>query len=237
MDSARRGGSGDLFVAVEGGYSMDGDLAPLDRIVPACRKRNALLILDDAHGTGVVGTSGRGSAEQFGVEGDVDITVGTFSKVFAMTGGFVAGSKAVVDYLRYFARPYMFSASLPPAVAAAVLAGLDVIEREPELRATLQANVRRAVRGFRALGFEIEPQAAIIPLRVPTGMNIRRAAARFHEMGIFLNSVESPAVPVSQQRFRVSLMATHTMADIDRLLSAVETVWRDGGELAERRAS
>jgi glycine C-acetyltransferase len=235
--AAQRGASGDLFVAVEGVYSMDGDLAPLDLIVPVCKRSNAMLILDDAHGTGVMGTTGRGTAEKFGLEGGVDITVGTFSKVFAMTGGFVAASKAVCDYLRYFARSYMFSASLPPAVAAAVLAGLDVIEGEPEVRFALRANVRRAAKGLNELGFNVEPQAAIIPLLAPAGMNIRRAAMRFHEMGIFLNSVEYPAVPPSQQRFRVSLMATHTSEDIDRLLTAVETVWAEEGQLIGRRAS
>ena len=153
--------------------------------------------------------------------------MGTFSKTFAVSGGFVAASKSIIDYLRYFARPYMFSASLPPVVIATVLAGLDVIEREPELLTSLRDNVEYTLKGLRYLGFDLHPQAAIIPLRVPTGMNIRQAAYKFHELGMFVNSIEYPAVPLSQQRFRVSLMATHTRQDIDRLLSAVEEVWKE----------
>jgi glycine C-acetyltransferase len=219
-------GSGrDIFVGVEGVYSMDGDLAPVDRLVGLCRTHGARLVLDDAHGTGVVGPTGRGTAEHFGMEGLVDITMGTFSKVFAVTGGFVAAEKAIVEYLRYFARSYMFSASLPPAVIAAVLAGLDVMEREPELRQRLRANVEYAAAGLRELGFIIPCEAGIIPLRVPRSMNMRGAARRFHQLGIFVNPVEYPAVPLSQQRFRVSLMATHTREDIDRLIDAVRTVW------------
>ena len=206
---------------------MDGDLAPLDVLVPLCKSHGAILVVDDAHGTGVMGTTGRGTAEHFGVEGQVDVTMGTFSKTFAMTGGFVAASKAIIDYLRYFARSYMFSASLPPVVIATILAGLDVIENEPELLTQLRDNVGYAAVGLQRLTFAANPSAAIIPLRVPVGMNIRKAAQRFHELGIFVNSVEYPAVPISQQRFRLSLMATHTQEDIDRLGEAVQTVWNE----------
>ena len=125
--------SKNIFVGVEGVYSMDGDIAPLNRIVPLCKQNNAILILDDAHGTGVMGKTGRGTAEHFGFEGNIDISMGTFSKTFAASGGFVAASKPVINYLRFFARSYMFSASLPPTVIATILAGLDVIEKEPEL--------------------------------------------------------------------------------------------------------
>jgi len=222
---SRRKSSTDTFVAVEGVYSMDGDLAPLDALIPLCKAHGAILIVDDAHGTCVMGATGRGTAEHFGVEGQVDVTMGTFSKTFAVTGGFVASSKPVIAYLRYFARTYMFSASLPPMLIAAVLAGLDVVQREPELLQRLHSNVQYASRGFREIGFAAQPQAAIIPLRVPAEMNMRRMACNLHQRGIFVNSVEYPAVPVSQQRFRVSIMATHTHDDIDRLLEAVSDVW------------
>ncbi len=217
----------DTFVGVEGVYSMDGDLAPLDVLIPLCKSYGALLIVDDAHGTGVMGETGRGTAEHFGIEGKVDVTMGTFSKVFAVTGGFVAASKPIIDYLRYFARSYMFSASLPPVVIASVIAGLDVIEKEPQLLTALRENVRYTTDGLHKIGFEVHPQAAIIPLRVPVGMNIRSMARKFHERGIFINSIEYPAVPVSQQRFRISMMATHTKEDIDKLLTAVEEVWSE----------
>ena len=227
----------DVFVGVEGVYSMDGDVAPLDQLVPLCRSHGAFLVVDDAHGTGVMGQHGRGTAEHFGVEGDIDITMGTFSKTFAGTGGFIAASKPIIDYMRYFARSYMFSASLPPVAIATVLAGLDVLENEPELISRLRMNVQYAAEGLRSLGFDVNPQAGIIPLRVPIGMNIRRTAYRFHQLGIFMNSIEFPAVPVSQQRFRISLMSTHTTKDIDVLLAAVEEVWAEyeKEELSQRR--
>jgi len=217
----------DVFVGVEGVYSMDGDLAPLDLLVPLCKSRGAILVVDDAHGTGVMGPTGRGTAEHFGVEGQVDVTMGTFSKTFAVTGGFVASSKPIINYLRFFARSYMFSASLPPVVLATVLAGLDVLECERDLLTTLHDNVQYAANGLRAVGFDVRPDAAIIPVLVPIGMNIRAAAYEFHKRGIFLNSIEYPAVPISQQRFRISIMATHTKTDIDHLVSAVGEVWAE----------
>ncbi len=216
---------GETFVGVEGLYSMDGDLAPLDRIVTLCREYGAILMVDDAHGTGVMGENGSGTAEHFGVSKQIDIQMGTFSKTFGVAGGFISASKPLVDYLRFFARSYMFSASLPPVVVAAVLAGLKVLEQEPQLRKRLHQNVAYAAAGLRKLGFDVHPQAAIIPLRVPETMNIRKAAYRFHQAGIFINSIEYPAVPLSMQRFRISIMATHTREDIDRLLQCVAEIF------------
>lgn len=204
---------------------MDGDVAPLDRLLPLCESHGALLVLDDAHGTGVMGASGRGTAEHFGLEGKIPLTMGTFSKAFSVTGGFVAGSSAIISYLRFFARAHMFSAALPPPVIAAVLGGLEVLEREPERLSTLRRNIALAARGLQELGFDLQPSSAILPLRVPVNMDIRQASLAFHERGIFVNSIEYPAVPVSQQRFRISLMATHTQEDIRRLLTAVQEVW------------
>lgn len=216
---------GDLFVGVEGVYSMDGDLAPLDQIVPLCKKHNTILMLDDAHGTGVLGVHGRGTAEYFGVENEIDITMGTFSKSFGVVGGFLTADKAIIDYLRFFARSYMFSASLPPTTIAAVLASLDVIEREPAFIQQLHENVKYTATKLGEIGIETAPEAAIIALKVPKTMNIRRAALHFHEMGIFVNSIEYPAVPLKEQRFRISLMATHQKSDIDQLVAAVAEVW------------
>jgi glycine C-acetyltransferase len=233
LERQAAGVGGDIYIGAEGVYSMDGDLAPVDRLLDVCRTFGARLILDDAHGTGVMGPTGRGTAEHFGLEGRVDLTMGTFSKVFAVTGGFVAAEKPIIEYLRYFARSYMFSASLSPAVIAAVLAGLDVMSREPDLRARLHDNISYALSGLRSLGIGVECESGIIPLRVPRNMNIRRAARRFHDLGIFVNAVEYPAVPLSQQRFRISMMATHTRGDIDRLLDAVETVWAREGSPEE----
>lgn len=226
LKAAPSQGQGDVFVAVEGAYSMDGDVAPLDEIVDLCEHYEAFLIVDDAHGTGVTGPEGRGTPAQFGVSGEVDISWGTLSKAFGVVGGFVSTSKPIADYLRFFARSYMFSSSIPPTVVAAVLAGMDLLEREPEIRERLWENIRYTIRGLRGLGFDLgEPQTAIIPLMVPRTMNIRKAAFDLHTMGIFVSTIEYPAVSVSQQRFRISLMATHTRSDIDRLLECVEMIW------------
>ena len=225
LEAYRQRTDQDIFVGVEGVYSMDGDLAPLDVIVPLCKSHNAILIVDDAHGTGVMGPHGRGTAERFGLEGQVDITMGTFSKTFSATGGFVAAAKPIINYLRFFARSYMFSASLPPTVIATVLAGLEVMEQEPERFRQLWDNVAYANDGLRNLGFALKSESPIFPLIVPVGMDLREAARRFHEAGIFVNSIEYPAVPISQQRFRVSLMATHTRQDLDRLLEVVGEIW------------
>ncbi len=217
----------DRFAAVEGVYSMDGDVAPLDRIVPVCKKNNTLLIVDDAHGTGVMGAKGSGTAEHFGVEKEIDISMGTFSKTFAVSGGFVAASKSIINYLRFFARSYMFSASLPPTVIASVLAALDVMEKEPWLYQNLQENIKYTASCLNQLGFPANSLTPIFPLRVPVNMNIRKAACEFHQKGIFLNSIEYPAVPNSQQRFRISIMATHTKDDIDKLMDAISETWRN----------
>jgi glycine C-acetyltransferase len=216
---------GETFVNVEGVYSMDGDLAPLDKIVNLCKKNNAILIVDDAHGTGVMGENGSGTSEYFGVSEEVDINMGTFSKAFAVMGGFISASKPIIEYLHFFARPFMFSASIPPMVIAAVLAGLDVIENEPERRKMLHDNVKYVLCKLRHLDIVSEPKAGIIALRVPDNMNIKDGANQFHEEGIFLNAIEYPAVAVNEQRFRISIMATHTVEDLDRLITCVEEIW------------
>ncbi len=226
----------DRFVGVEGVYSMDGDISPLDKIVPICKRNNAILIVDDAHGTGVMGKSGSGTAEHFGLDGEVDITMGTFSKTFAVTGGFVAASKSIINYLRFFARSYMFSASLSPTVVASVLAALDVIEKEPELYQKLRDNINYTAACLNQLGFPANSLTPIFPLRVPVNMNIRNASFEFHQKGIFINSIEYPAVPKSQQRFRISIMATHTKEDIDRLIEAIAEIWRNNERRPEKKS-
>jgi len=217
----------ELYVAVEGIYSMDGDIAPLDQILNVCSATGARLILDDAHGTAVLGKSGRGTAEHFGVEGKVDVSIGTLSKAFAVTGAFAAASKPVTTYLRYMARSHVFSTALPVVTVAAVLAGLDVLEKECEWLAKLHDNVRYLNKGFEALGIPCRSETPIFVLRVPTKVNMRAAAHRFHERGIFVNAVEYPAVARNEQRFRFSLMATHTQQDLDELLSTTDDVWRN----------
>jgi glycine C-acetyltransferase len=214
-----------LFVAVEGVYSMDGDLAPLDQIVPLVKKYGGFLLLDDAHGTGVLGKTGSGTAEHFGVEKQIDLSMGTFSKSFAMTGGFLAGSKELIDYLRFFARSYMFSAALTPVTLAAVLAGIDEVEKKPELRDLLLDNARYMIQKLQPFGVISKPEAAIVALKVPEWMDVRKANQLIHEQGVFLNAIEYPAVPEGEERFRISVTVEHTRADIDRLAEVLRLVW------------
>lgn len=219
-----RGAYRDVFVCVEGVYSMSGDLAPLAEVGALCRAHDALLLLDDAHGTGVTGSGGRGTAALFAETVTPDAVVGTFSKSFSVAGGFVAGSRGIIDTLRYFCRAYMFSASLAPPVVVAVLAGLDVIEGEPEIHARLMANAARLSEGFHAMGLPADERTAIFPLYVPLGADIRAAAHAFHQRGMFVNHIEHPAVRLAEQRFRFSVTAEHTEADIDRLLEAIVAI-------------
>lgn len=224
-------GTGEKFIGVEGVYSMDGDLAPLPRIVELSKLYSATIILDDAHGTLITGKNGAGTASEFGVEKDIAVTMGTFSKAFAVSGGFVSGSKEIINYLRFLSRAYMFSASLPIPTVAAVIAGLEISQREPELRTQLFSNTKYVTNQIRKYGLVTEPESAIIALRVPESMNIRRASNMFHKLGIFVNSIEYPAVPKSEQRIRISIMATHTREHLDRLIESIDTVWRMANDL------
>jgi 8-amino-7-oxononanoate synthase len=216
-----------VFVGIEGVYSMDGDIAPLDRIIHLCRQYGAMLLVDDAHGTGVLGATGKGIGEHFDLAPQIDVAMGTFSKAIAASGGFVCASREVVDFLRYFSRSYMFSSAMGPSVTGAILGALDVLEREPQRRRALYDNVAYAVERLNGLGrgFSVSPQTAILVIRAPSGMDIRAASREFHENGVFVNTVEYPAVPAHQQRLRISMMATHTKAQIDTMVQVVDRVW------------
>jgi len=213
-----------VVVAVEGVYSMDGDIAALPRIAELCKTFGAWLALDDAHATGVLGATGRGSTEHFGIDGRVDVTMGSFSKVFASTGGFLCGSGALVDTLRFFARSYMFSASLAIPIVAAVIAGIDYLEAHPERPRQLRTNVEYFAASLRAVGFRIEPQTAIIPIMVPESVSVAEVVAALYRDGVFVNGIEYPAVPSNQGRLRISVMATLTTEHIDTCVAAIERV-------------
>ena len=228
MDAALAEASGeyrDTFVSVEGVYSMTGDVARLDRVAESCERHGALLILDDAHGTGVTGPGGKGTGAMFGVADKVDVVVGTFSKSFAVSGGFIAASRDIVEYLRYFSRAHVFSASVSNAVCAAVIAGLDVLESEPEIHGRLMDHCARFAERLQAMGFEASGVTPIFSLPAPLGADVRAMAHAFHNRGLFVNHVEAPVVPASEQRFRISLSALHTDEDLDEVLAAVEEIW------------
>jgi 8-amino-7-oxononanoate synthase len=218
-----------IVVAVEGVYSMDGDLAPLGVMRRLCDQAGAWLMIDDAHGTGVMGPGGSGTSAHMGLRHDqVEIQMGTFSKAFGTVGGFITGSQALIDYLRFFARAHMFSAALPHPVVATVIAGLDVIAAEPWRQERLHANTAYLAAGLRALGLDVHHESAIIPVIVPAGVDLRMLTRRLHDEGLFCNAIEAPAVPADKQRLRLSLMATHSQAQLDR---AIETIARVGREV------
>ncbi|SBV51947.1 2-amino-3-ketobutyrate CoA ligase [Xanthomonas bromi] len=229
----------EVFVAVEGVYSMDGDLAPLVRIAPLCRRDGALLVVDDAHGTGVVGAHGCGAGEHFGVASQIDVLMGTFSKTLAVSGGFVCASRPLIQYLRYMSRSYMFSAALPPPTIAAVHGALDVIESEPERIQALHDNVAYEVAALNALpwGFALHTESAIliVPAPAPAQMDVNAGCIYLQTQGLFVNPVNYPAVPHGQARLRISLMGTHTRDDIDRLADGIDGLWRqyDAGRFRE----
>jgi glycine C-acetyltransferase len=233
----RRDADANVVVAVEGVYSMDGDIAPLPVIKEVCDDFGAWLAVDDAHGTGVLGASGRGTAEHFGMEGSAEVTMGTFSKVFATTGGFIAGSKDLVDTLRFFSRPYMFSASLAIPVVASVIAGIDYMAAHPERPRRLRDNVEYLSTALRKIGFRVQPQTAIIPIMMPEAVSVAEVVAALYADGVFVNGVEFPAVPRDQSRLRLSVMATLTTEHLDVCVQKIARVARRFGFHPDQVAS
>lgn len=220
-----------IIVCVEGVYSMDGDIAPLPEILALCKKYNALLCIDDAHGTGVLGETGRGTAEHFGLEGQIHLQMGTFSKTFAVNGGFVAGSRDLCDYLRFFSRSFMFSATLPPMVVTAVLAGIDFLLAHPERVHRLRANAKYFVERLAQHGVRASCKTAIIPIGIPEHVHMRDLVRRLHSEGLFVNGISYPAVPPALQRLRLSMMATFTEADLDFAAETLGRVLREMGAI------
>ncbi len=211
------------LIITEGVFSMDGDIGQIDSIVELAKKYNAATLVDDAHATGVLGEGGRGSAEHFGLTGQVDLTLGTLSKSLAGLGGFVIGKKEVITYLRYAARSYMFSLSLPIPIVSGLLAALDVVQDEPQLRTHLRRNVNYLRDGLNQLGFNTaKAEAALIPVVIGDDAKTSRATTLLEELGVFVNAVVYPAVRKRESRLRLTLMATHTLEDLDMVLWAFE---------------
>jgi 8-amino-7-oxononanoate synthase len=217
--------AGGILIATDGVFSMEGDIVDLPGIVALASEFGARLLVDDAHALGVLGESGGGTAQHFHLEGEVDLVMGTFSKSFASIGGVAAGPEPVIHFLKHHARPLIFSASMPPAAVATVLACIEVLEREPERRVALWANANYLRSGLNALGFDtVTSETPIIP--VVTG-NMERTFAFWRALfdaGVFTNPVLSPAVPDSSCRLRTSVMATHTRDQLDQVLEAFTQV-------------
>ena len=217
------------LVVVDGVFSMGGDLANLPEVVRLAKQYGARVMVDDAHGLGVLGEGGRGTAFHFGLAQDVDIFMGTFSKSLASLGGYVAGNAKVIDYIRHNSRPFIFSAAMPPANTAVALAALRHLERHPELPLRLRALSQYARAGFAARGIRIRESALdvptpIVPLYTYTVEATLVAVRRIYEAGVYVNPVLPPATPEGECLLRTSYMASHTEALLDEAMDKIAAV-------------
>ena len=218
------------LIAVDGVYSMDGDLAPLPDLVKLARNYDALLMLDDAHGTGVLGERGGGTAEHFGLtdpEG-VDIEIGTLGKALGSFGAYVVGSESLREYLVNRSRSFIFTCALTPPALAAAIAALDVLDEEPAHRQTLWENVRHFREGLHHLGLSTEPSAThILPVMIHDRQRTMALSERLLELGVFCQGIRPPTVPPGTSRLRFTVTAAHTRADLGQALDAVEKAFRE----------
>ncbi len=221
------------LIVVDGVFSMEGDVANLPRIVELAKQYGARLMVDDAHGLGVFGENGRGTPEHFGLDEEVDLLMGTFSKSLATVGGFVAGDAVVIDFIKHQARSAIFSAAPPPASVASALKAIEIVEREPERRKHLWENTKTMRRELSTLGFDTgDSTSPVIPIVVGPDMEAFRMTTRLQEEGVFVNPVVSPAVPEGRAMIRTSYMATHTTDHLDMALAALAKVGREMGLIA-----
>ncbi|MDX1380562.1 MAG: 8-amino-7-oxononanoate synthase, partial [Xanthomonadales bacterium] len=223
-----RGQTGRALLVTDGLFSMDGDRAPLDALVPAAADHDAWLVVDDAHGIGVLGDGGRGCVAGAGwSQHEVPVLVGTLGKALAAAGGFVAGSRVLIEHLVNEGRPYVYDTALPPPVAAAALAALQVLRGDPEPRQRLHANVQRFREGVRQLGLDAPvPEAPIQPLLLGDSQRALRVSEELRERGLWVTAIRPPTVPRGSARLRITLSAAHSDAQIDRLLAGLDTCAR-----------
>lgn len=215
------------LIVVDGVFSMEGDIANLPEIVRLKEKYNASIFVDEAHGLGVLGNMGRGTCDHFGVTKDVDLIMGTFSKSLATIGGFVAGDKEVINYIRHNARSYIFSASNTPAATAAAIEALHIIKEEPERLENLWKVTNYALENFRSLGFEIgSTSTPIIPIYIRDTEKTFMVTKMLWDEGVFINPVVPPACSPQDTLIRFSLMATHTKEQVDRALDGMTRVFK-----------
>ncbi|HAR44104.1 MAG TPA: 8-amino-7-oxononanoate synthase [Bdellovibrionales bacterium] len=227
MAHTRHKYEGALLVA-DGVFSMSGDIFHLPQAIEIARKYNCRIYVDDAHSLGVLGPKGQGTETHFKLSQSVDIVMGTFSKSFASIGGFIAGSADVVHYIKHKARPFMFSAAMPPAAAATVLECINVVEEEPEHLENLWRNARKMSKGLKSLGYNtLDSQTPIIPLLVGDDFLAFSFTQKLYEMGVFATPVVRPAVPEGCALIRTSYMASHTDEDLDYVLDVLDKLGRE----------
>ena len=221
------------LIVTEGVFSLDGEVSPLPDILSLAQKHGAMLMVDDAHGVGMMGDNGGGTVEHFGLQGKVDIIMGSYDKALGGMGGFLAGSKTMVDYLRVAARAYMFSSAVPALMAAAMVQSMELCMGEPDRRSRLRANARRLIDGLRAEGFTVygDGTVPVAPLLVGDENKAIRFSERAFELGVFAPPFRWPAVPKGTARIRVTPMADHTDDQIDRAIAIYAEVGREMGLL------
>ncbi|MBX3326826.1 MAG: 8-amino-7-oxononanoate synthase [Nitrospira sp.] len=220
------------LIITEGLFSMDGDLAPLSDLVELAERYDAMLYVDDAHGTGIMGATGRGTIEQFDLEGRIPFHMGTLSKALGSYGAYVVGSNDCVQYLLNVARPFIFTTALPPAMAAAASAAITVVEREPERRARLWANRHYLFNGLRNQGFRLTPTVSpILPVLIGDAAKASAFADRLLAHGVYATAIRPPTVPDGTSRIRFTVTAQHTTNQLDEALQAVKLAGRETGLL------
>jgi 8-amino-7-oxononanoate synthase len=213
------------LIITDGVFSMSGDIAKLPEIVALAKRYGARVMVDDAHGFGVMGKTGRGTAEHFGLEKEVDIIMGTFSKSLASLGGYVAGESDVVDYIRHNSRPYIFSAAIPPSNTAAAMAALRILKREPERVQALHDIAEYMRQGLKARGLKIkDSRTPIIPIYTFMPLRTMFACNQLFESGVYVNPVLPPATPIGECLIRTSYTATHTKELMDIAIEKIVTV-------------
>lgn len=215
-----------VIVCVEGVYSMDGDLANLPEIVPICKKYNAKILVDEAHASLVFGKKGGGVAEHYGVEKHVDIAIGTFSKSFGAIGGYAAGGKKMMAFLRMFARSYVFSCAMAPHTAAGILKGLELFKKDPSTREKLWENTRYMHTRLKQAGLDIgSTKSQVIPVMAGSDLRLREISRRIQEKGLYTGVVTYPAVSKNKTRLRLSVSAAHTRDQMDRCVVILQEVF------------
>jgi 8-amino-7-oxononanoate synthase len=216
-------------IVTEGVFSMDGDIAPLKDLTSLSEKYDAILMLDDAHGAGVLGETGRGTVEHFGLSGRVPVQMGTLGKAFGSFGAYAAGSKDLINMLINHARSFIYSTALPPAVCAASLAAIDIVEHDSERRARLWKNRSRFVNGLKSIGISTgDSETPIIPIVIGDSGRALRVAERLFECGIYAPAIRPPTVPINAARIRTTVTAAHTDKEIDAALDIFRRLQQEG---------